>query len=459
MNNFGGPSPEENRLLDDEVLRLDDAQRRIAFAAEGVSIGDFYAYMPMHSYIFVPSREMWPPASVNSRIPPIPIDGGKKVAANVWLDQNRAVEQMTWAPGEPMLIHDRLIADGGWIERKGVTCFNLYRPPTIKRGDAKKAGPWIDHVRKVYPRDADHIITWLAHRVQRPEVKINHALVLGGEQGVGKDSMLEPVKRAIGPWNFGEASPTQALGRFNGFLKSVILRVSEARDLGEFDRFSFYDHMKSYTAAPPDTLRVDEKFLREHYIVNCVGIIITTNHKTDGIFLPPDDRRHFVAWTDLKEKDFEPAYWNNLWRWYEEDGYEHVAAYLRGLDISTFDPKAPPPKTEAFWAIVDAGRAPEDAELADVLDLIGNPDATTILRIADAADSELSQWIKDRKNRRIIPYRLEKVGYVQVRNEYASDGMWKVYGKRQVIYAKNALSIGDRIRAAKALVDAASWSV
>lgn len=330
MNNFGGPSPEENRLLDDEVLRLDDAQRRIAFAAEGVSIGDFYAYMPMHSYIFVPSREMWPPASVNSRIPPIPIDGGKKVAANVWLDQNRAVEQMTWAPGEPMLIYDRLIADGGWIERKGVTCFNLYRPPTIKRGDAKKAGPWIDHVRKVYPRDADHIITWLAHRVQRPEVKINHALVLGGEQGVGKDSMLEPVKRAIGPWNFGEASPTQALGRFNGFLKSVILRVSEARDLGEFDRFSFYDHMKSYTAAPPDTLRVDEKFLREHYIVNCVGIIITTNHKTDGIFLPPDDRRHFVAWTDLKEKDFEPAYWNNLWRWYEEDGYEHVAAYLRG---------------------------------------------------------------------------------------------------------------------------------
>ena len=28
------------------------------------------------------------------------------------------------------------------------------------------------------------------------------------------------------------------LGRFNGFLKSVILRISEARDLGEFDRFS-----------------------------------------------------------------------------------------------------------------------------------------------------------------------------------------------------------------------------
>ena len=55
----------------------------------------------------------------------------------------------------------------------------------------------------------------------------------------------------------------------------------------------------------------------------------------------------------------------------------------------------------------------------------------------------------------MIPHRLEKVGYVPVRNEYADDGLWKLYGKRQAIYAKSALSISDRLRAAKALVDAA----
>ena len=64
-----------------------------------------------------------------------------------------------------------------------------------------------------------HILKWLAHRVQRPAEKINHALVLGGAQGIGKDTMLEPVKRAIGPWNFSEVSPQHMLGRFNGFLK------------------------------------------------------------------------------------------------------------------------------------------------------------------------------------------------------------------------------------------------
>ena len=82
--------------------------------------------------------------------------------------------------------------------------------------------------------------------------------------GIGKDTILEPVKYAVGPWNFNDVSPTHMLGRFNGFVKSVVLRVNEARDLGDVDRYAFYDHMKVYTAAPPDVLRCDEKNLREH---------------------------------------------------------------------------------------------------------------------------------------------------------------------------------------------------
>jgi Family of unknown function (DUF5906) len=167
---------------------------------------------------------------------------------------------MTWAPGLPTLIEGRLISDGGWIERPGCAVFNLYRPPSIiaKAGDV---APWLDLVRKVFPNEADHIVLWLAHRVQRPDEKINHALVLGGKPGIGKDTILEPIKQAIGPWNFADVSPKQVLGRFNGFLKSVILRVNEARDLGEFDRYAFHDHMKAYIAAPPDVVRIDEKNL------------------------------------------------------------------------------------------------------------------------------------------------------------------------------------------------------
>ena len=60
--------------------------------------------------------------------------------------------------------------------------------------------PWLSLIEVVFPDQADHIVSWLAHRVQRPHEKINHALVLGGEPGIGKNTILEPVKQAVGPW-------------------------------------------------------------------------------------------------------------------------------------------------------------------------------------------------------------------------------------------------------------------
>jgi hypothetical protein len=80
------------------------------------------------------------------------------------------------------VIRNRLITGGGWIARPGAAVFNLYRPPTLALGAASEAASreWLDHVRLVYPADADHIIHYLAHRVQRPQEKVNHALALGG---------------------------------------------------------------------------------------------------------------------------------------------------------------------------------------------------------------------------------------------------------------------------------------
>ncbi len=311
------------------------------------------------------------------------------VTATAWLDRNKPVEQMTWAPGLPMLIRDQLISEGGWIERKNVTCFNLYRPPTIKLGDAADADPWLDHVRKVYPDDADHIIKWCAHRVQRPQEKINHALVLGGAMGIGKDTLLEPVKHAVGPWNFHEVSPQHLLGRFNGFLKSVILRVSEARDLGDVNRFQFYDHMKAYTAAPPDVLRVDEKNLREHCVLNCVR-----RHHHDE----PQSGRHLsarrrppplcgVVRTD--QGRFHREYWNAFGDWYGDRARRTLPPISPSSTSRRSTRRHRRPRRSAFWDIVDASRAPEDAELADVLDKMGNPDVTTFIRLANHADGEL----------------------------------------------------------------------
>jgi hypothetical protein len=430
----------------------------------GVHLDNFFSVMNMtgRKYMFAPCREFWPASSVNARIPPVVLrdangqplvdSDGKviKLAANKWLDKFRPVEAVTWAPGLPLQIQDRLVSKAGWIDRQGVSCFNQYRSPRIKLGDASKAGPWLDHIHRIYPDDALHIIKWNAQRVQFPGVKINHALVLGGAQGIGKDTLLHPVRYAVGPYNFLETSPVRMLGRFNPFAEAVILRVNEARDLGEVNRFDFYDHIKDYCAAPPPTLPVEDKYIPQYYVLNVVGVVITTNHKTDGIYLPNDDRRHYVAWSNCVKEDFTEDYWKKLWGFYEnENGCEHVAAYLTKYDLSTFNPNAHPPQTPAWHEIVSVNRAPEDAELADLIDKLGDPDTLTLAQLTAAAEGETVEYLMNRKNWRAIPHRLESCHYVSVPNKDAKDKLWKCDGKRQVIYARDNLSPEERLAAAK----------
>ena len=432
----------------------------------GITLDDFVAFLPTHVYIFTPCREVWTGVSVNARLPKVPLltKAGKPrrdkfgnaitMLATTWLDRNRAVVQMTWCPGFSMLIQNRLVVAGGWIERPEVTCFNHYRPPLLLAGDASKAGPWLDHVSKIYPDDVSHITKWLAHRVQRPQEKINHALMLGGNQGIGKDTLLEPIKYAVGPWNFQDIIPSQLLGRFNKFAKAVVLRINEAHDQGDAERvnrFNLYERIKLYSANPPDVLLVDEKHLPEYYVFNILGLLITSNYKTGGIYLPADDRRHYVAWSTFTKEDFTREYWNRIWRWYDAGGFEHVAAYLAELDISDFDPKAPPPQTPAWWDIVSANQAPEDAELADAIDQLGKPDVLTIKQLIAVAAGGLAEWLSERKSLRALPHRLERCGYVSVKNPDAKDGLWKIGDARQAVYANDRRSAEERLATAKRL--------
>jgi hypothetical protein len=61
-------------------------------------------------------------------------------------------------------------------------------------------------------------------------------------------------------------------------------------------------------------------------------------------------------------------------------------------------------------------------------------------------------WLKERRNRRALPYRLEQC----VRNDAAKDGLWKINDARharQAVYAKTTLSISERFAAARKLTE------
>jgi Family of unknown function (DUF5906) len=423
-----------------------------------LQLTDFYAHMPSGQFIFVPGHDLWPARSVDARVMPV-VKGNRAgatttIKATAWISRHRAVEQMTWAPGRPELIENFLATDGGFIHQPGRRVFNLYRSPAAWKGDSAQAEPWLMQLKRVYPSDWPHILNWFAHRVQRPGEKINHGLVLGGAPGIGKDSLLQPVVQAVGQWNVTEVSPSQLMGPFNGYVKSVILRVSEAHDLGEVNRYALYERTKTLLAAPPEVLRVNEKHLREYTVPNVAGVIYTTNHRTDSLYLPPDDRRHYVAWSEVANEDFDPEHWLALWTWYRNGGLAHVAAYLASHELGGFSATAPPAKTPAFWSMAHADRSSDDAELADVIDALGNPIAFCLSHIVAKAEAipkvALAEGLKDRKHRRAIPHRLERAGYITVDSD-AQDGHWVIEKSRQRIYARKDLALGYRKSAADTL--------
>jgi hypothetical protein len=417
---------------------------------------NFFSILSENKLMYTPTRTLCEPSAVQKQM------GGE---AALLVTRDKCCSNLTWAPGLPMVIKDKAIIAGALRDHPGNNLFNLYFPADPASGDASKAGPWLDLGEFLWGDDVEHLLDWFAFKVQFPGIKINHSIVLGSyAHGVGKDSWLMPIKRAVGRWNWQNISARKAFNdaaNFNAFLRNSVVLISELHDLGD-KRFAFYDVAKDWGAAPPETLTIADKHVKAHQILNVVGVIYTTNHKADGPFLPPEDRRHFVAWSPRTPQEFPQTFWP----WLKTPGNdEHVAAYLATRDLSKFDPFAPPPKTDAWHAIVSANQEPQDAELLDVLDQMGEnwifdavpsrPDAVTVaqIKLHPHCPLGLHDFFNDVKNRRAIPHRLERAGYVAVPNRNGpADRLWRVNGVRQVIYARAEMGQAEQQDAAASLI-------
>jgi hypothetical protein len=421
---------------------------------------DFYAFLPEHKYIYRPTGRLWPATTINSIL-------GSGAAAE--LDKTRPVHVMGWAPGFPELIEGKLLLEkGGWIDKPGARTYNSFIPaPELVGGDAAQAAPWVEHVKKLFPDDADRLFRWLAFKVRFPAIKINHGWIVGSDaQGIGKDTLFEPIVAILGPWNCSEVSAAQAMDeKFNPHLEALFCRISEANDLGDDNRFKFYERRKSWMVAPPAVLSVADKHVKAHPVINVVGIVVTGNSKA-GLYLPAEDRRHDVAWSECKPSDFAEGYFVELYRWYNAGGFAHVKAYLDAVDLSAWDPKAPPPKGAAFRAIVAHNQSSAATNLGDLLDWYNypfddRPVIVTIRQLQKAAMQgghhfdEAFQLLNDKRYRKQLVHELRREGYEAVENSAKKDGRWKLEGKSVMFYGRREVAETVKLDTVQAMIRAA----
>jgi hypothetical protein len=229
---------------------------------------------------------------------------------------------------------------------------------------------WLRHAERMLPVafEREHVLNVLAHKIQYPGHKINHAVLLGGKPGSGKDTLFAPFFWAVGgpaKLNCAVVKNDDLTSQWGYGLECEVMEIAELRQAEARDRRALENHLKPIIAAPPEYLPINRKGLHPYMALNRVLVVAFSNERV-AISLPSDDRRWFVAWAEAGRLPEAEAV--ALWNWYHHrGGFAGVAAWLAGRDVSAFNPSAPPPMTEAKAIMIDAGMSTAESVLTEML--------------------------------------------------------------------------------------------
>lgn len=288
----------------------------------------------------------------------------RRIEASVCFDENRqalgarVLHGMTYAPGETVL-----------CSRDGAVFGNRWRnarPPLIgKAGDITR---WMDHVELLIPdqREREHVLNVMACKLQRPDVKINHAVLHGGTQGCGKDTMWAPLIWGVGgptEGNVAQIKDRTLTEQWGYHLEKELIVIQELRQSEAADRRAMENHLKPIIAAPPEYLLVNRKGLHPYEVLNRLFVLAFTNQE-GAIAIDSRDRRWFVLWSTAPRMTDAAA--RSFWDWYKNrGGLGAVASWLNSRDISKFNPGATPFTTEAKEVLIERGMSSAEAFLVD----------------------------------------------------------------------------------------------
>lgn len=280
------------------------------------------------------------------------------VEASVFFDEQRmdrnaaSLLALTYAPGESVICtRDGFLYGNRWRDM---------RPTPV-------AGPidmWEEllHALLPDPMEREHVLDVMAFKVQNPAVKINHAILMTGSQGQGKDTLWAPMLWAIGgdnDANIKQVKNEDISSQWGYALEVEMLVIQELRQTEAKDRRALENQLKTLIAAPPMYLMVNKKNQHPYEAVNRLFVLAFSNYRA-AITLPSDDRRWFVTWSDSPRIEGKP-----IWDWFARGGFSAVAAFLHARDVSKFDPGAPPPMTDAKILMGSASLSPAEAWLVD----------------------------------------------------------------------------------------------
>jgi hypothetical protein len=205
-----------------------------------------------------------------------------------------------------------------------------------------------------------YILLWMAHLLQHPEIKMNVSLAFWSlDQGVGKNLLFECISSIIGSTHSTVIGQAELAASFNGWANRKVLVIGD--EVSSSDRRQDADKLKGLVTGT--TIYINEKYQPAREVQNFVNFIFLSNHH-DALFVDDRDRRFFV-W-EITAGRLPDAIANEFVKWRDNGGLSALLDYLLTYDISSFNPKAPAPMTDAKQQMAADNRSDLESWLADL---------------------------------------------------------------------------------------------
>jgi hypothetical protein len=248
--------------------------------------------------------------------------------------------------------------------------YNLYRRSVIvatePTTDAARAAvaAWDEHMAYLLPdqESRDHLLNWVAWRIQNPGRKPKHALVLQGAiQGTGKSYIAEVLERILGASNVSHVTQRELASQFNPWARDTQLIVVE--ELRAVDRREVKDNL--HPLITQERISINDKHVKLAKFLNCFGVFAMTNNDA-AIQLDNTDRRYLILKTEAQPRNkpvygegWDPDYYVRLYALLDSvEAMGAIAWELRERDLGGYNAAGPAPMTSAKVEMSEAGATP-----------------------------------------------------------------------------------------------------